>query len=83
MFNISTLLQGFKRRFDTEQGRSEEIAKIMSVISGLSISKDNITIRKGVVIVTVPPTAKMAILINKEAILRTCKEKGIAVGAIA
>lgn len=61
----------------------EAIAAIVTQVTGVTVHAAHITLRRGTLRIAVAPTVKMAIVIKKEAILASLKEKGISVCAIA
>jgi len=82
MLNFNILLAKIKERLDIEQGKTEQVREIIKEYTGITITDNQIVIKKGVAIVSLPPTVKMAVFVKREIILAQCKERGIPIVSI-
>lgn len=80
---FQTILSQIKERLDSTERESALIASIIGEHLGITIPITAVVVKKGVLRINVSPTIKMAIMIKKEAMIASLKEKGIKVHAIA
>lgn len=82
MDHLSSLLQKIKDRLGIEEEKIGVVLEIIKETTKMSLSKETITIKKGVVIVTTSPTIKMALLSKKDQIIKECIKRGVSVASI-
>ncbi|HVY36050.1 MAG TPA: hypothetical protein VG982_02120 [Candidatus Paceibacterota bacterium] len=76
------ILADIQESIQGEETKKLRITSIISDVSGVSVSTDQLIIKKGVVYLTIPPTIKMAVLLKKELIIKKCNEQSLSIGAI-
>jgi hypothetical protein len=80
---FQTVLNQIKERLSVQEHDLESIAKCISDITHVPVTASNLQIKKGTLVINVPPTLKLAILARREAVLQHCKQQMIHVYAIA
>ncbi len=78
-----SILSKVSSRLGAEERRMTDIAAIVTKDAGIVVKESELSLHKGVLYIKVSPTIKLAVMIKKEMILASCKERGIAVHAIA
>ncbi len=78
-----TILSQVATRLGAEERQTADMALIVTEATGVEVKESELLLKKGVLCIKVSPTIKMAVMIKKEAILASFKEKGIAVHTIA
>ena len=82
MTAFGLILSQIKARLDLDQGLCEEVAKIVSEICGMTVLGSQVTVRKSTAKISLPSTAKMALYLKRDVIVRVCKERGLPILAI-
>jgi hypothetical protein len=80
---FQTVLAQVRERLSLQEHDLSSVAECITNITNVPLVSGQLRIKKGVLLVQVPPTLKLAILAKREAILLHCKEHLIAVHAIA
>jgi hypothetical protein len=80
---FQTILNQVKERLAHQGHDLESVASCITAITHVHVSAEQLCIKKGTLVLNVPPTLKLAILAKKDEVLRQCKEKLIGVYAIA
>ncbi len=75
-------LRDFLSRFKHLEAKEPKIIKLVCAslkeILGITVAESSVVLQRGIVFLQVSPTIKQAVLIKKEALLRSLKESDIA-----
>lgn len=80
---FQTILKQVQERLHSQEHDLEVIAEEITRITKVPVKVSQLSIKKGLLILSVPPTLKLAIIAKKETILAFCKDRSIAIHAIA
>jgi hypothetical protein len=80
---FQTILAQVKERLNHQEHDLESIAECITAITHVPLSKEQICIKKGTLVLNVPPTLKLAIFAKREEVLQHCKKQLIGVYSIA
>jgi hypothetical protein len=80
---FQTVLSEVRARLSLQEHDLSSVAACITSMTNVPLVSGQLRIKKGVLLVQVPPTLKLAILAKREAILLHCKEQLISVHAIA
>lgn len=79
---FDSILHNLKKKIDAEHAYKDVVIECVASILHISLSKDGITLKSGVLYIQTAPPAKMAILLKKEALIEALQEKQIKVSVI-
>lgn len=80
---FQTILLQVKEKLSLQEHDLESVAVCITDITHVPVAASQLSIKKGTLMISVPPTLKLAILSRKEDVLKHCKEKMIGVYSIA
>lgn len=60
----------------------EQVARIVSMVLGVTIVSESLLLKKGILTITAPATVKMAIKLKQKALITALFEEGISVTTI-
>ena len=79
---FQNLLSQLEEKISKKNSVHEKIAKIVSEVLHTTITADQITLQDTTIRIKTAPTAKMALMLNKEKIITALQKEGIDVTTI-
>lgn len=79
---FQSILANIKKKLDSEAGRTETIARVISENLGVTVSP-GMVIQKGThITLKIPSTARMALTMKRQAILLALQKEGVTILSI-
>ena len=79
---FQSILANLKKKLDIETNKTEDIARITSVVLGMTITPSMISCRGKELSLKLPPTARMKLTLKREVLLLALQKESISITTI-
>jgi len=79
---FQSILANLKKKLDIETTRTEDIARIVSTVLGMTVTSSMISCRGKELFLKLPPTARMKLNLKRQAILLALQKESIDITSV-